>query len=216
MQELITVTAIILKAQPVGESDRRVTLLTNSRGKIGAFATGARKPNSRFSASTIPFAFGTFKLYEGRDSYRISDTEITDYFEAFRTDVEGMAYASYFAEIADYYCRENNDEREMMKLFYLSLKALLSEAFPRRLIKAVYELRSIVANGEFPGTPEDRELTDGCRAALRHIAQAPVEKLFTFTLAGNALDQLCLIGEEYRSRYMDHTFMSLEILNTLC
>ena len=71
MQEFVEVTGIILKTEPVGEYDRRVVILTDKRGKISAFAKGARRQTSRLMVATTPFSFGQFKLYEGRSSYNI-------------------------------------------------------------------------------------------------------------------------------------------------
>ena len=123
MQEFLWVTGMVLKQTPIGEYDRRICLLTKEKGKISAFARGARKQGSRFAAATSPFCFGTFKLYAGRDSYTVSEAEIQNYFEELMTDFEGAYYGMYFAEVADYYTRENNDEREMLKLLYQSLRA---------------------------------------------------------------------------------------------
>ncbi len=215
MQDLVTVTGIVIKSQPVGESDRRVTILTNSRGKVGAFARGARKQGSRFAASTGPFAFGTFQLYEGRDSYTIADARIENYFEELRTDMEAMALASYFAEIADYYCRENNDEREMMKLLYQSLRALFAEKLGRRLVRRVFELKALAIEGEYPGPPTDRQILPGTVQAMNYIGESPVERLYTFTLSEAALSELEAISDLYCKRYMEHHFRSLEILETL-
>ena len=86
MQEQVSVTGMILKAEPIGEYDRRVVILTRERGKIAAFARGARKQGSRLLASTNPFCFGRFVLYEGRSSYSIAETVISSYFEELRTD----------------------------------------------------------------------------------------------------------------------------------
>lgn len=212
MQDFIAVTGIVLKQAPVGEADRRVTILTNSRGKISAFARGARKPNSRFAATTCPFCFGTFKLYEGRDAYNIADTDIKNYFEDFRTDIDASFYATYFAEIADYYCRENNDERDMMKLFYQSLRALCTPSLPNELVRSIFELKSIVVNGEYPGAPEDMNLSDSAIYTLEFIRTSPVESLYSFNVTESVLGEIKAVSKLYCKRYMDHRFKSLEIL----
>ena len=118
MQEYVFLTGIILKQSPAGENNRRVVLLTKERGKIVAFARGARKQGSKLGAATNTLAFGTFKLYPGREAYTLADAEIKNYFEELMSDYMGAYYAMYFAEIADYYGRENNDEKEPLGLLY--------------------------------------------------------------------------------------------------
>lgn len=41
---------------------------------------------------------------------------------------------SIFWNLRIYYCQENNDEREMLKLLYQSLRALASSAYDNRLV----------------------------------------------------------------------------------
>lgn len=216
MQEFIQVTGMILKQSPMGEYDRRVCLLTRERGKISAFARGARKPGSRLAAATNLFAFGTFKLYVGRNSYTMTEAEITNYFEELMSDYVGAYYGMYFTEVADFYTRENNDEKEMLKLLYQSLKAIMADSLPNPLVKCVFELKAIAVNGEFPGVPGDRELLESTVYALQYIAASPVEKLYTFTVTDEVLAQLQKIAMEYTKRFLNHDFKSLEILKTLC
>ena len=216
MQEFIQVTGMILKQSPMGEYDRRVCLLTKERGKISAFAKGARKPGNRLSAATNLFAVGTFKLYCGKNSYTMTDAEIQNYFEDLMTDYVGAYYGMYFTEVADYYARENNDEREMLKLLYQSLRAITAPSLPNPLVKCVFELKSIVVNGEFPGIPTDVKLQESTVYALQYIAGSPVEKLYTFNVTDSVLEELTQIAKTYRKRFLNHEFKSLEILKTLC
>jgi len=215
MQDVIEVTGIILKQTPIGEYDRRICLLTKERGKISAFVRGSRKPGSRLSSATNPFSFGVFKLHEGKNSYNVTEADIQNYFEELRTDYLGAYYGMYFAEIADYYTRENNDDREMLKLFYQSLRALSVPAIPQKLVQYIYEIKSIVVNGEFPGIPAELKLENSTEYAVKFIEESPVEKLFTFKVSESVMGELEQLSEWYRKKIMDREFKSLEILKTL-
>ena len=216
MQEHTWVTGIVLKAFPVGEYDRGVVLLTRERGKISAFARGARKPGNRLAAAANPLAFGSFKLYEGRNSYTMAEADIQKFFEELRTDYIGACYGMYFAEVAEWYTRENNDEREMLKLLYQSLRALCVPSLPNALVRCVFECRAIVVNGEFPGPPADEKLDTSTVYALRYIAESPIEKLYTFTVADGVLEELREVSDRYMRRFVGHDFKSLDVLKTLC
>lgn len=146
----ITVTGMVLAAAPIGEYDRRVVILTKERGKIAAFARGARKPNSALLGVTAPFSFGKFRIYEGRTSYTLMSASISHYFSELRTDIEGAYYGFYFVELADYYGKEGNNETELLKLLFQTMRALVSPKIPNRLIRTIYELKCISINGEGP------------------------------------------------------------------
>jgi len=215
MQDFLQVTGIVLKSIPVGEYDRAVTILTTGKGKISAFARNARKQNNRFMAASSPFCFGKFKLYAGRNSYTITEAEIANYFEELRGDLESVTYGMYFLEVADFYTRENNDEADMLKLLYQSLRALLHKKLDNRLVRTVYECKAMAVNGEFPGVPGDRELSESAAYALEFIASTVPEKLYTFTVTNSVLAELQEVAAAYREKIWGHHFKSLEMLESL-
>ncbi len=141
---------MVLSTAPVGEYDRRVVILTKEQGKIAAFAKGARRPNNHLAGAVNPFSFGEFTLYAGRSSYTIQSASITNYFAELREDIVGAYYGFYFLEFAGFYTEEGNDEREMLKLLYQTMKALVNEKIPNRLIRYIFELRALCINGQGP------------------------------------------------------------------
>lgn len=215
MQEFTEITGMVLKAEPIGEYDRRVVILTKEKGKISAFAKGARRQNSRLLAATTPFSFGKFKLYVGRSSYNLLEADISNYFEGLRSDFEGACYGMYFLEVMDYYTRENNEDKEMLKLLYQSLRALMHEKLSNRLVRYIFEMKAMILEGEFPGMPETGNFEESTRFTVNYIINSPIEKLYTFTVTEPVLMQLQAIADDYRKRYMDRIFKSLEILDSL-
>ncbi|WP_238483762.1 DNA repair protein RecO [Anaerosporobacter faecicola] len=139
---------MVLAAMPVGEYDKRIVLLTKERGKITAFAKGARKQNSALLACSQPFTFGQFSIYEGRNSYSINHCDVQNYFVELREQLEAVTYGMYFCEFADYLTRENVDESGILKLLYQSLRALSKGTIPYDLIRAIFELKMLALNGE--------------------------------------------------------------------
>ena len=150
MNQSVTVTGMVLSATPIGEYDKRIVLLTKEKGKVSAFAKSARKQNSPLMGVTNPFSFGEFVLYEGRSSYNVMQANISNYFMELSLDLEGAYYGFYFMEIADYYTKEYNDEREMLKLLYQTMRALASGKINRKLVRYIFELKALAINGEAP------------------------------------------------------------------
>lgn len=212
MQDFLTITGIVMKVVPIGEYDRRIVILTKERGKISAFAKGARRPSSTLVAATNPFSFGEFKLYVGKTSYNVLEANISNYFEALRTDFEGAYYGMYFLEIADYYARENNDERELLKLVYQSLRAIVLPRIPNELIRYIYEIKAIAVNGEFPGIPVDKHYLESTEYTIQYIANTNIEHLYNFTVTQEVLEELHHIANLYRRKLWDKNFKSLEII----
>lgn len=175
----ITLTGMVLSATPVGDYDKRLVILTRERGKITAFAKGARRPNSQYVAGSRPFSFGEFTLYQGREAYTLTGMNIKNYFEDMALNLDKVYYGMYFLELADYFGREGIDAKDMLNLLYASFMAINKEQIPYRLIRRIYELKIFTINGEYP----DVFSCQGCGKA---------EELTHFSVSANGtLCQTC-------------------------
>lgn len=214
MREAEKLTGMVIKAFPVGETDKALVILTRERGKITAFARGARRPGNPLMAPGRPFAFGEFSLYEGRSSYTLRSARISNYFEELVSDVEGTCYGSYFLELADYYMRENMDGTQLLKLIYQSLRALLKPALDNELVRRIFELKAMVLNGEYTEKPP-RQVSDSALYAWEYVVFSPAERLYTFALTDLVLKEFEACVEINKKRYVDREFHSLEILQDI-
>lgn len=207
---------MVLLAVPSGEYDKRTVILTKERGKITAFARGARRQNSTLLAAANPFAFGTFTLYEGRNAYTLVKAEISNYFTEVREDFEAACYGCYFMEVAEYYTRENLDGGAVLNLLYATLRALTKKKPDNELIRCIFEMKAMVVNGEYPyDVVQDTSLLEATRYALGYVIQSPIQKLYTFTLAPEVFQQFRKVQDHFNRQFIDRDFKSLTILKQL-
>ena len=216
MADELQVRGMVLSAAPSGEYDRRIVLLTKERGKITAFAHGARKPTSSMLAATNPFAFGTFYVYEGKNAYTLVKADITQYFRDLLQDSTTACYAVYFLEVADYYSRENLDAAGLLNLLYITLRALSRPNLPRELIRVVFEIRSMVIEGEYPqDLAQDPSVGEAVRCAIAYAVMSPLGRLYNFKLEPEALQELIHVQELQRRRAWPREFKSMEVLRAM-
>lgn len=205
---------MVVKVSPVGEYDKRLVILTRGRGKITAFARGARRPGNQLMAVSRPFAFGEFQLLEGRDSYTLLSAQISNYFPELSQDVALSCYGSYFLEFADYYARENIDGSELLLLLYQTLRALLKPKLPNELVLLIFELRVMVVNGEYTQYPT-KAVSESTTYAWEYICVTALESLYTFVLTKEVQQELKQCVEMNKRKFIDREFHSLEILRMM-
>ncbi len=185
------VTGMVLSAMPVGDYDKRLVILTKEIGRISAFAKGARRPNSALLACSQPFAFGEFTLYAGISSYTIMAAEISNYFGELRDDFDQLCYGFYFSEFADYITKENNDEKDILKLLYQSLKAIGKNTIDKQLIRAVFELKIISLNGEAPQVFACVKCNKNSRETALEEGRLPSGRYYFSASCGGILCEAC-------------------------
>lgn len=200
----ITVTGIILSAGPIGEYDRRLVLLTKEKGKISAFAKGVRRPTAMLSGCSQPFVFGTFTLYEGKNSYTLQNVEVENYFAGLRDDLELLYYGVYFCEFAEALTREGLPAKEELKVLYRSLGALMKCSIGAKLVKSVFELKMLSVSGISPQVFECVKCRGKealvrfyperggciCRSCVEKESQNQFEELGTDGLSGEGFEPI--------------------------
>lgn len=214
MRETLSLTGMVLKASPVREYDRRLVILTRERGKVTAFARGAKRPGNPLMAVSRPFVFGNFQLYEGKGAYSLAAAEVGNYFADIAGDMEAACYGSYFLEFADYYGRENMEGTELLFLLYQSVRALLKPALPNSLVQLVFELRVMASGGEYTPKPP-KPVSPSAVYAWEYIIRSPLESLYTFVLKSEVEEELKMCVEWNKRRFLDRNFKSLGILKEM-
>lgn len=146
----IEVTGIITSSMPIGDYDKRIVILTKEIGRISAFVKFARRTNNRFLGSTREFICARFKIYQGSSSYTVTDIDVINYFEYILNDMDKTNYALYFADVVNYYTRENENTADSLEMLYGTLQILNSDIHSYEFIKSVFELKTLVIMGEYP------------------------------------------------------------------
>ncbi len=145
-----TAPGLVIREQSVGESDRLITVLTARYGLVRAFSRGAKKTKSKKLAATSLLAYSDFTFVKTRDAYSVEDALVREVFFELRNNVEKMALAQYFCELANEFCEEDFESEELLRLFLNALWLLKGDKKMPRFIKAVTELRLMALSGYMP------------------------------------------------------------------
>jgi DNA repair protein RecO (recombination protein O) len=121
----------VLRAVDYGERDRVVTLLSRDRGKLSAFARGARTSRRRFGGVLEPFTLVSAELSErGGDLWGLEDASAERAFGGIRGDLLRIACASYAVELAREMVRDAEPHEELFDALVAYLERL--DAAPAR------------------------------------------------------------------------------------
>ncbi len=212
-------SGMVIRSDPFSEFDRRVVLLTKDHGKITAFAKGARRQNNKLMAATDLFCFGQYRLYPGKEAYTMVDAMPKTYFDELRNDISAAAYGMYFLDVMEYQTRENNDEEKLLVLLYMACRALLKQEIDNRLVKSVFELKTIALQGVF-GDKDDDELKKGLSEsalyAIDLVVHTDPKQLFTFMLKDGPLNEFVSFVNNKKSKVFNRHFNSEDMIEVLC
>ncbi len=165
MPTRVKVEGIVLRVVDFGESDRIVTLLTRERGKVGAFARGARASKRRFAGLLEPFTLLAAELTDRRgDLLGLESASALRAHGGIRTELSRIAVAGYATELAGELVRDAEPHPALFALLASFLGALdVAPARPAAL--RAYELGALAAAGFMPRL-------DACARCGARVAEA--------------------------------------------
>jgi DNA repair protein RecO (recombination protein O) len=144
--------AVVLRAIPLGEADRIVTLLTRRHGRLRAVAKGVRRTRSRFGARLEPGAVVDVQLWEGRSLDVVREAVgIASYGESVVDDYPSHTAAQAILEATE---RLTSEERQPAPRLYGlttgALAALAQRSHAPTLVLDAFLLRGLAAGGYGP------------------------------------------------------------------
>lgn len=242
---IVETRGIITREVKYKDADRILTILTEDFGQISAIARGVRNKKAGLMAGTQLFSYNKFVLFMSGNKklYNINEVQTINTFSPLRDDLENMAYAAYFCDIANSFITENSPDREMLSLLLNTLYLLSNKKMSALKLKAAYIFRALsIAGfapdltlcrscGQNPGTgflsltdgtglcencggmKQTVPLSHGIASAIHYLSSVEASRVFSFELSDETLSYLGKIGDNYLSVQTDHNFKTLEYLN---
>ena len=169
------IKGIVVREIATGESDKLLTVLTETMGTLTVRAPGVRKLSASNLRSAQLFAFSDLLLYEKEGRFTLQESVLREDFYAIREDVTAFALGCYLCELASSVSVGGDEGTEILRLLLNALYAAEKHIADPRIIKAAFEFRLAALIGYEPdftecpicGTPCDEmkrrmfELTDG-------------------------------------------------------
>ena len=238
-------TGLVLRQVKVGEADRIITILTPELGVVSASARGSLRMKSALFSATGLFCYSEFTLSSGRSHYFVDNAQVKKVFHGISATIEGMALASYMAEIAMELAPAPPEADAQLRLLLNCLYMLSERSYPCRQLKAIYELRALTLAGYMPDVAACARCgkTDGnmgfsavdgrifcadCRrdgallplpagavAAVRHVVSCDLARLFSFALPNETAAAFAAAAEQFLKAQLQRSFKTLDFYHEL-
>ena len=144
-----TVKGLVLRSIQYGESDKLITILTEE-GKIFFKARGIRSLTSKNAAGCSAFVYSEFVLEQRGDKYFLRRAQPLYTTVRAGASLTSLSLATYLAELAEDTSRDEETGAMVLRLLMNALYLIAKEDRPEDLIKSVFEMRLLAANGLMP------------------------------------------------------------------
>ena len=230
-----TTDGLILQAIPFRETSRILVFLTLDHGKLVTLAKGVRRQEGRFVSPLDPLTYNRIVFYERPRSglHLLTQCDMIDAFLPLRENLEAIACAFYFLELADRSTQPGVKEEWLFSLLLESLRQLSKES-PSALLARAFEIKLLANSGFMPElhlciacrrpltervSPRferggflceacqvptaGRSLSKGMVASLGYLAASDLSKLSRFQLSKGDRDQVEGLLEKFLEFYLE-------------
>ena len=101
---------LCIKASPLGENDRLITILTDQQGIVRLAVPGARRPKSSLAAAT-PLTYLSLQIFGKRNLKSVRQIKILKSYSGLGKNIECLAAAQAITELT-FLLVGNNDQQQ--------------------------------------------------------------------------------------------------------
>ena len=141
---------LVLKETRYKESDRILTILTPELGVISASAQSSLRLKSKLFSACGLFCYSEFTLVPERNMYTVREAAIKNVFHGISASIEGMSLAMYLAEMTASLSPTGQEAERELRLLLNCLYMISENKTDLRVVKAVFELRTMSECGFLP------------------------------------------------------------------
>lgn len=152
---LVCFNGLVVREEKSDDYGKFITVISDTHGRVFMSAKGVNSIKNQNAAACAMFTYGEFVAYYRDGRYTLKSATAERFCIRHDGSLEQLALASYFAELADIVGRGENDTSDILRYCINALHILYKNDRPRRMIKAIYELRMLCSAGYMPDT-------DGC------------------------------------------------------
>ena len=162
----LTTTALVLREVEYKDSDKLLTVLTPEQGKLTLSARGVRKKKDATAAACQVLTWAEFTLSQRQGRWQVKEAVTQRAFRGVREDLDKLALGSYFAQVTETLCEEEQPEPELLALTLNALHALDQMPVSLTQVKTAFEWKAMALAGYEP-------MAEGCALCGRPEPEDP-------------------------------------------
>ena len=149
MEPFVTM-GLVLKETQYREADRILTILTPKLGVISALAKNSMRVTNKLFSGCGLFCYSEFTLVKGRSMYVVQEADVENVFYDVSKSLEGVGVAMYLAEMTYTLSPTGQEAEKELRLLLNCLYMISKGKADPRVVKAVFELRTMSECGFMP------------------------------------------------------------------